>query len=88
MKSLTRDEEIRKTINGKVLKLVYEKLANSTMTVPELARSIGISHTTLYGMYKDVCATNIYSLVKIAEYFGVSLDWLTGREDKKHLEEK
>ena len=52
-------------------------------TQREIARETGVTlsvlNTTIHG--KGVPSTG--SLIRIADYYGVSLDWLCGRTDKR-----
>ena len=55
-------------------------LASHNISQRELSRATGISASTIcriIGEQQDVTA---YTLVKIADYFGVTTDYLLGRE--------
>lgn len=48
------------------------------LNVHELAKAIGVSAGALSNYQNDAAAAGIDNLVKIAEYFDVSTDWLLG----------
>lgn len=57
------------------------------VTVKELADATFISPTTI-GLYRTgKVQPSLCNLVAIADYFGVSLDWLCGREYKEMRKE-
>lgn len=57
----------------------------------ELAERLGIPKTTLASYEQDRCDPNIKTLVKLADFFNVSIDELVGREtdtiNLKYLDE-
>lgn len=69
---------------------IQEKLkderVNRKMTLPQLAEATGISKSTLDRYEKDDCMDmSPFNLAKLAEYYGLSLDYLMGlTENKNH----
>lgn len=61
---------------------LYGMRSAAGMSLKELAQHVGIGHATLCGMencyYRQRCP-NLSTICAIADYFGVSLDWLCGR---------
>lgn len=57
--------------------IVFNRISYS-----QVARSIGISPQYLYHIKNGLSDPNIKILCKVADYFGVSTDWLLGREEK------
>lgn len=49
----------------------------------ETAEAVGISATSICRFFQDRCP-DVPALIKIADYFNVSIDWLIGR---KHFED-
>ena len=47
----------------------------------DVANATGIDQKTLSNYETGKTAADMYSLIKIADFFGVSLDYLTGRYD-------
>ena len=69
---------------------IQEKLKDERtkrhMTLPQLAEATGISKSTLDRYEKDDCTDmSPFNLAKLAEYYGLSLDYLMGlTENKNH----
>ena len=72
---------------------IQEKLKDERtkrhMTLPQLAEATGISKSTLDRYEKDDCTDmSPFNLAKLAEYYGLSLDYLMGlTENKNHPKE-
>jgi len=49
-------------------------------SVNNFAKEIGIPHQTIYRYLHCEREINVDNLIKIADYFGVDLDFLTGRK--------
>ncbi|WP_122646691.1 helix-turn-helix domain-containing protein [Enterococcus mediterraneensis] len=68
----------------------YEKIKELTkqngISVRELEKRLGYSNG-YFGKWKNV-SPNSEGLSKVADYFGVSVDYLLGREEKTSLAEK
>lgn len=52
----------------------------SGISCPALSRSLGFGTNMIYNYEHGVCEPTLSKLIKIADYFGVSLDYLVGRE--------
>ena len=50
------------------------------LTQKELAEILGIKRNTYSDLENGKCEANYEKLEKIADFFGVSLDWLFGRK--------
>lgn len=46
----------------------------------ELSEAVGIPQTTLFGYEMGRCEANVENLIKLADYYHVTLDELVGRE--------
>ena len=55
-------------------------LASHDITQRELARSIGVSNVTIYRILIGQGDVMLNTVIAIADYFNVSIDWLIGRE--------
>lgn len=51
----------------------------------DVAKSTGLSHTAILGYEDGSQIPKMDSLVKLADFFEVSIDWLTGRTDMRRL---
>ncbi len=49
------------------------------------AKEIGIPPRTYQRLEMDGCKTHYDTLLKIADYYDVSVDWLMGRTDKREI---
>lgn len=58
-----------------------ELIAERKLTISQLSKSIGIPSTTMYSWQNGIQPT-AEKLVKLADYFGVTIDYLVGREDE------
>mgnify|MGYP001622910442 FL=1 len=65
---------------------IYERVQylakNQGLSVRELGNKLNIGPTTLYKWKKQTPKSDI--LIKVADYFGVSTDYLLGRSDDKY----
>ena len=65
---------------------IYERVQylakNQCLSVRELGNKLNIGPTTLYKWKKQTPKSDI--LIKVADYFGVSTDYLLGRSDDKY----
>ena len=65
---------------------IYERVQylakNQGLSVRELGNKLNIGPTTLYKLKKQTPKSDI--LIKVADYFGVSTDYLLGRSDDKY----
>jgi transcriptional regulator with XRE-family HTH domain len=55
-------------------------LASHDITQRELARGIGVSNVTIYRILIGQGDVMLNTVIAIADYFNVSIDWLIGRE--------
>ena len=55
----------------------------SNLNQYELAKKIGVNHCTICAYETGSRLPKIDILDAIADFYGVSIDWLTGRTDKK-----
>lgn len=54
-------------------------------TQESTARAIGMPSRTYQRLEMDGCKTHYDTLLKIADYYNVSVDWLMGRTDKREI---
>ena len=71
-------KEIKRTELGKKLKKLRD---DRDLTIEQVAEALGMKLNT-YGKYERNINPKRETLVKIAEFFDVSLDYLMGKEDK------
>ena len=64
-----------------LIERIRELCFGQSITLAELERRAGISNGTIAKWEKS--EPRIGSVLKVADYFGVSIDWLVGREAKK-----
>lgn len=64
-------------LNRKIKELRYE----NSLTQEQLAEILGIAKNTLCQYEKNKANPSLEIVLKIADYFGVSVDYLLGRED-------
>lgn len=62
---------------------IQELAKNQGMSVRELGRKLDIGDTTIYKWRTQTPKIDV--LEKVADYFGVTLDYLTGRESKADM---
>ncbi|QLL77605.1 helix-turn-helix domain-containing protein [Ligilactobacillus saerimneri] len=62
---------------------IQELAKNQGMSVRELGRKLDIGDTTIYKWRTQTPKIDV--LEKVADYFGVTLDYLTGRENKNTI---
>lgn len=62
---------------------IRELCIGQSITLAELERRTGISNGTIARWEKS--EPRIGSVLKVADFFGVSIDWLIGRETKKPI---
>lgn len=55
------------------------------MTQDAIARELEMPLRSYNRLERDGCKTHYDTLIKIADYYGVSLDWLTGRTDVREI---
>lgn len=63
-----------------------QMMQNKGMNRRQLSIAAGIPYTTLDGISKRGCDNvKLSTLIKLADYFEISLDYLVGRGSDKHL---
>lgn len=55
-------------------------LESHDLSQRQLAKEIGVSNVTIYRIVHGQENVMLDVLIKLADYFGVSIDWLVGRE--------
>jgi transcriptional regulator with XRE-family HTH domain len=55
------------------------------VTQESTARAIGMPPRTYQRLEMDGCKTHYDTLMKIADYYDVSVDWLMGRTDRREV---
>lgn len=68
---------VRKTFGERLKELRIEK----GLSVKELSTAIGVSDVAIVYWENDKRTANIVALNTLADFFGVSADYLIGRED-------
>lgn len=66
------------------LERMKELRAGKKMSQGEIARDIGVAQSTVGGWEAGNREPNIDMLVRLSEYFGVTIDYLVGRADTKN----
>lgn len=73
-------EEILETFS-KRLRALMTNADGKKMSNKELSEKCGLPRTTINGWLSGKRCPTVYSAYVLAEYFGVSIDYLTGRKD-------
>jgi len=60
-------------------KLLNEK----NITQKQIAKALKIDQSSISYLLNGITTPKFTTLISIADYFGVSLDWLCGRTDKR-----
>ena len=72
-------------VNDDVLNIFAQRLRNlmveKNLSIKKFASLINIPRTTINSWLLKIKSTNIHYLCDIADYFGVTTDYLLGRED-------
>ncbi len=71
------EEKLKKIFSEKIKFLILDKEINQKI----LADEVGIPQSTLSDWLNCKILANIYALNKLADFFGVTTDYLLGRED-------
>ncbi|GHV48357.1 transcriptional regulator [Clostridia bacterium] len=56
---------------------------NNKVTLKTLSGVIGITQQSIFAFEKGKTVPSFYTLIAIADYFNVSLDYLVGRSDEQ-----
>ena len=67
------------TFSERIKELRLEK----NLTQTQLGEIIGVKHFSIYSYEKGRACPEMKSLVALADYFDVSMDYLAGRTDKR-----
>lgn len=62
-----------------------ELIKTHSITAKALADSLGVSKQAINQLEKEISAPSTNNLIAIAEYFGVSIDYLVGRTDNPEV---
>ena len=65
-----------------------ELLRSRGINAVTLAREIGVPRSIVYEWRSGVRDPSLENMLRVADYFGVSLEYLTGREDEENDIEK
>ena len=68
-------------------RLMFSAFTVQGLTYGEMTQEAGIRRSTMNSYREGVCLPGAENLLKLADYFGVSTDYLLGREGYE-LEEK
>lgn len=63
-------------------KRIYELRKQRKLSQKELGRAVGLSHKAISTIESGSRSTTIEKLVLLADFFGVSADYLLGRRDE------
>lgn len=66
--------------------LIRELREDHDLSQPKAARLFYVSKNTYIRYETGVTEPPFAFMVRVAEYYGVSLDWIAGRTDKRTLE--
>jgi len=69
--------EYKENFTGNLKKLYGER----KLTQKKLADIIGVDQPAVSNLLNGVSAPKFATLINIADYFGVSIDWLVGRTE-------
>ena len=69
------------TFSERIKELRLEK----NLTQTQLGEIIGVKHFSIYSYEKGRACPEMKSLVALADYFDVSMDYLAGRTDKREV---
>ena len=64
---------------------IKELRTERNLTQEQLGEVIGVKHYSIYSYEKGRAYPEMRGLVKLADYFGVSMDYLAGRTDKREV---
>ena len=64
---------------------IKELRAEHNLTQEQLGEVIGVKHYSIYSYGKGRSYPEMRGLVMLADYFGVSMDYLAGRTDRREV---
>ena len=73
-----KEKELKAVFAGRMRSLIGDKYGGQT----EAARKIGVSNSAVGGWINARQLPEAFTLFQIADAYGVSVDWLLGRENK------
>ena len=65
--------------------IIKELRLEKNLTQTQLGEIIGVKHFSIYSYEKGRACPEMKSLVALADYFNVSMDYLAGRTDKREV---
>lgn len=73
--------EFRRKVSARIRQVMQSYIAADTLTghCKEAAADLELYYMTLWFWYNGYCLPTIYNLVRFADYYDVSLDYLLGR---------
>lgn len=64
---------------------IKELRLEKSLTHTQLGEIIGVKHFSIYSYEKGRACPEMKGLVALADYFEVSIDYLTGRSDRRKI---
>lgn len=64
---------------------IKELRLEKSLTQTQLGEIIGVKHFSIYSYEKGRACPEMKGLVALADYFEVSIDYLTGRSDRRKI---
>lgn len=64
---------------------IKELRLEKSLTQTQLGEIIGVKHFSIYSYEKGRACPEMKGLVALADYFEVSIDYLTGRSDRREI---
>lgn len=64
---------------------IKELRLEKNLTQTQLGEIIGVKHFSIYSYEKGRACPEMKGLVALADYFDVSIDYLTGRTDRREI---
>jgi len=64
---------------------VFELRKEANLSQKALGEAIGLSHKAISTLESGARGISVEKLVALAEYFGVSIDYLVGRTDNREV---
>ena len=65
--------------------LIKNLCKEKKITIKSMLSDCGLNKGFMYGLEKEGKSPSCNNLIKLADYFNVSIDYLVGRSDKKEL---
>ncbi len=69
----------------KYIEILNQLLDNNHITRNKMLKDLGLGKNSIINWERRDTLPNGNTLIKIADYFGVSLDYLVGRDDTKNI---